>query len=50
MGHYILHSKDAKLCIEARIDTILVALAQEKAEGPAYAETAYTAENAARVI
>lgn len=50
MGCHLFHSKDTKLCIEARIDITLVALAQEKAEELAYAETAYTAENAVREI
>ena len=51
MGYYLLHTKDAELCIEEiAASTILVALALEKTEEPAYAETVYTAESAVTVI
>jgi hypothetical protein len=44
VGYYLLHTKDAELCIEEIvINTILAELAQEKVEEPAYAVAAYTA-------
>jgi hypothetical protein len=51
LGYYLLHTKDAELCIEAVADTTLAELAPEKTEGLAYAlKDPFTAENAVRAI
>ena len=51
MGHYLLHTKDAELCIEEIvINTILAELAQEKVEGLVCAVAAYTAGSVVTVI
>ena len=51
MGYCLLHTKDAELCIEEiAANIILVALALERTEEPAYVEMVYTAESAVTEI
>ena len=52
MGHYILHSKDTKLCVvDILADRIQARQAQEKIERLAYALTeTHIVENAAKAI